>query len=88
MQAMHEVTDFIWAGDVALLDLSGAASVRAQSTMYPGYREALAKLTERNVVTELTPPPRLFPEPAMACRSFSKFYDRVRRNTGQFADLL
>lgn len=88
LQAMHEVTDFVWAGDVGLLDLSGAASVHAQSTWYPGYREALAKLAESHAVTALTPPPRLLPDPAMACRSFSKFYDRVRRDVGQFADLL
>ena len=88
LQAMHDATDFIWAGDVDLLDLSGAAGVCVQSTLYPGYREAFAKLADRNVVTILTPPPRLFPDPAMACRSFSKFYDRVRRDVRQFADLL
>ena len=88
LQAMHDVCDFIWVGDVGLLELAGAASVRAQSTRYPGYREALAKLADVNVVTELTTPPRLFSDPAMACRSFSKFYDRVRRDVGQFADLL
>ena len=88
LEAMQEVTDLIWMGDVALLDLSDAASVRTQSTRCPGYREALAKLAGFPAENGLTPPPRLFPDPKMACRSFSKFYDRVRRDAGQFSDLL
>ncbi|MBC7610244.1 MAG: deoxyribodipyrimidine photolyase [Polaromonas sp.] len=88
LQAMQEVTDFIWMGDVGLLNLAGAASVRSQSTRCPGYREALATLAEADAALELIAPPKLFADPKMACRSFSKFYDRVRRDVGQFADLL
>ena len=80
--AMREVTDAIWIGDLHQLDLPGARDVSAQATLFPGYRDALA------AVARLTPQPRLFPEPPMACRSFSKFYGRVQQGVGQFADLL
>ena len=82
MQAMAQVTDHIWIGDVAQLDTSGASSVTVQATLFPGYRQALPK------VAVLRPAPRLLPNPSMACKSFSKFYERARRDVGQFADLL
>lgn len=82
LSAMAEVTDDIWIGDLAQLDVRAAASVTAQDTLFPGYRDALPELAV------LTPAPRLLPNPAMACRSFSKFYERARRDVGQFADLL
>ena len=82
MAAMTAVTDDIWIGDLAQLDLAGAASVSAQATLFPGYRDALARLAS------ITPAPRLLPDPPMACRSFSKFYERARRDVAQFADLL
>jgi deoxyribodipyrimidine photo-lyase len=80
--AMAAVTDDIWVGDVAQLDVAAAASVAAQATFFPGYREALPRMAA------ITPAPRLLPEVAMACRSFSKFYERARRDVAQFADLL
>jgi hypothetical protein len=79
---MAAVTDDIWVGDLAQLDVSAAASVAAQATLFPGYREALPRMAA------ITPAPRLLPEVAMACRSFSKFYDRARRDVAQFSDLL
>jgi hypothetical protein len=79
---MALVTDHIWIGDINQLDTSAASSITAQATLFPGYRLALAK------IAALTPAPRLLPNPVMACKSFSKFYDRARRDTGQFADLL
>ena len=82
LSAMAEVTDDIWIGDLAGLDLTAAAHVTAQATLFPGYREVLPRLAA------LTPAPRLLPNPAMACRSFSKFYERARRDVAQFADLL
>ena len=82
LDAMAEVTDDIWIGDLAQLDVKAAASVTAQATPFPGYRDALPELAT------LTPAPRLLPSPSMACRSFSKFYERARRDVGQFADLL
>ena len=82
LETMQQVTDAIWIGDLRQLDLSGASRISAEATQFPGYREALASSAV------LTQPPRLFPEPAMACRSFTKFYGRVQRDVGQFADLL
>ena len=82
LQAMSSVTDAVWAGDLTMLDLSASAKVTAQATLFPGYRQALA------AVGTLRPEPRLLPSPAMACRSFSKFYSRVRQDDGEFADLL
>ena len=82
LRAMAAVTDSIWMGDLAKLDTSAASSVTAQAILFPGYRQALA-----NIAT-LTPAPRLLPSPSMACRSFSKFYERARRDAGLFSDLL
>ena len=82
LKAMAEVTDGIWMGDITELDTSAAGSVTAQATLFPGYREALSK------IAKLMPAPRLLPNPSMACRSFSKFYERARRDAGTFADLL
>ena len=82
LEAMAEVTDGIWMGDITKLDTSAAGSVTAQATLFPGYREALPK------IAVLRPTPRLLPNPTMACRSFSKFYERARRDAGAFTDLL
>ena len=82
LSAMADVTDDIWIGDLAQLDVSAAASVAAEATLFPGYRDVLPRLAK------LEPQPRLLPNPSMACRSFSKFYERARRDVDQFADLL
>ena len=82
MQAMAQVTDHIWVGDITQLDTSAASSVTAQATLFPGYRQALPK------IAALRPAPRLLPDPSMTCKSFSKFYERARRDAGQFSDLL
>ena len=82
LQAMAGVVKTIWIGDITSLDASQATRVTAQATRFPGYREALAS------VSSLTPEPRLLPNPAMACRSFSKFYERVRREVKHFPELL
>ena len=82
LDAMARVTDEIWMGDLAQLDVTAANSVTAEATLFPGYRTALPQLAK------LTPAPRLLPNPAMACRSFTKFYERARRDAGQFSDLL
>jgi len=82
LQAMALVTDAIWIGDLAQLDTSAASSVTAQATLFPGYRQALQK------IAGLSPAPRLLPNPSMACKSFSKFYERARREAGPFSDLL
>ncbi len=82
LSAMADVTDGIWVGDLAQLNLPEPARVAAQATLFPGYRDVVAGRAA------LQAAPRLFANPAMACRSFSKFYERARRDVGQFADLL
>ena len=82
LDAMAHVTDGIWFGDLAELDVSAASSVTAQATLFPGYRTALPQLAK------LISAPRLLPDLTMACRSFSKFYEHARRDAGQFSDLL
>ena len=82
LDAMESVTDGIWLGDLAQLDVTAAGTVTAQATLFPGYRTALPRLAK------LTAAPRLLPNPAMACRSFTKFYERAQRDAGQFSDLV
>ena len=82
MSAMAAVTDDIWIGDLAQLNLSAASSVSSQACLFPGYRDALPRLAATS------PAPRLLPDPTMTCRSFSKFYERARRDVRQFSDLL
>ena len=82
LQAMADVTDAVWIGDLGLLDLSSCAHVTTQTTQFPGYRETLAR------VATLSPAPRLLPKLPTPCRSFSKFYQQVQRDVGAFADLL
>ena len=82
LSVMADAVDFIWVGDVAQLKLPDGLPVSAQATFFPGYREVLA------VKADLLAAPRLLPNPSMACRSFSKFYERARRDVAQFSDLL
>ena len=82
LDAMAAVTDDVWIGDISQLDLRSAASVSAQACLFPAYRDALRHLAV------LSPQPRLLPDPTMACRSFSKFYERARRDVSQLSDLL
>jgi deoxyribodipyrimidine photo-lyase len=82
LSAMEKTTDVIWVGDVAELDVPRGLKVTAQATLFPGYREALAK------VATMLDAPRLLPNPTMACRSFTKFYDRARRDAGSFESLI
>ena len=82
LQAMADVTDAVWIGDLGSLDLSGCARATTQATQFPGYREALGR------VATLSPAPRLLPKLPTPCRSFSKFYQQVQRDVDAFADLL
>ena len=82
LQAMADVTDAVWIGDLGSLDLSSCAHVSTQATQFPGYREALGR------VATLSPAPRLLPKLPAPCRSFSKFYQQVQRDVDAFADLL
>ncbi len=71
MDRMTEVTDALCIGDLADLKpmLPADAIVESTATLYPAYREQLASLCGT-----LQEPPRQFPNPAQACRSFSAFW--------------
>ncbi|WP_374477060.1 FAD-binding domain-containing protein [Zoogloea sp.] len=62
---LRAVTDRVFVGDLRQLD----GCFRAEATLNPDYREALAHLG-----AALTPPPRWLPDPAMLCPSFSRFW--------------
>jgi len=62
---LRAVTDRIFVGDLRQLD----GHFRAEATLNPDYREALAHLG-----AELTPQPRWLPDPATLCPSFSRFW--------------
>lgn len=83
---MAAVCDAVHVGPLHTLPLAEAASVSAQSTRYPGYRQALIQAQARtpsNAPTwTIEPAPRWLPDPPRLCRSFSRFYQEVQR---QFA---
>ncbi len=68
---MRQVTDHLFIGDLGELRaaLAPVAHVESVATLNPGYREHLPALC-----TQLVPPPRRFPNPDKACRSFSAFW--------------
>ena len=82
LAAMAQTTDAIWVGDVGKLVVLKGVKVSAQATLFPGYRDALAK------AAKLVDAPRLLSNPSMACRSFTKFYERARRDADDFSSLL
>jgi deoxyribodipyrimidine photo-lyase len=71
MQRMQAVTDHVFVGDLAELStmLANAADISSVATFNPGYRELLPVLC-----SDLQEPPRRFPDPETACRSFSAFW--------------
>lgn len=68
---MKQITDALYIGDLGQLrsSLINATSVESTATMNPGYCELLPSLC-----TQLEAPPRRFPNPEKACRSFSAFW--------------
>jgi len=74
LTAMRAVSDEIWIGDVGQLAAGavGARVVDVQSTLYPGYREAIAGLS-----CGARPEPRLTPDPDDLKPSFSRFWEHV-----------
>ena len=71
---MERVSSQLWIGDLAELRpaLSDAASVDAEATLNPGYREGFAALGAR-----LRPAPRITPDPDRLHASFSAFWHAV-----------
>jgi hypothetical protein len=71
---MARVASRIWIGDLSALQpaLADAASVEAETTLNPGYREGLAAVGAR-----LRPTPRITPDPDRLHASFSAFWHAV-----------
>lgn len=73
MRHLNSVTDQVFVGDLTELStmLANATEVSSVATFNPGYRELLPVLC-----SDLQTPPRRFPDPETACRSFSAFWSR------------
>ena len=74
MARMRAVTDAVWVGDLGSIGLPTRAS--ATFAPMPGYDTALSR------IATMQPAPRLLPNPAQPCRSFSAFYTQVQREAG------
>jgi hypothetical protein len=72
------VCDDLFLGDLTQLDLSGASQVRIQASLFPHYRQAIAQ-SAKSQGWQVFPTPRLLPNPQALCGSFTKFYERARR---------
>jgi deoxyribodipyrimidine photo-lyase len=83
LDRMQAVCDHIVIGDVAQL-LAGIPKGRlaAQHTRFEAYRDLLPR------IASITPEPQLFPNPETLCGSFTRFYERVRREQSDFSKLL
>ena len=80
---MAAVTDAVFVGDVTgALRLPPRAQVAATRAPLPGYDAAL------EAAATLRDAPRLFPNPATTCRSFSAFYTQVKSQSRSLQALL
>ena len=86
LRRMQSVCDVVFMGDVAQLAhlplWPGKPSVHATSTLFEGYRDALAAIATVHAA------PKLFAQPDVLCTSFSKFYERAQRAQPDFFTLL
>ena len=82
LQRMLAVTDGIVVGDLTTLSLPARTMNGACAAPMPGYDTAL-----RSVAT-LQAAPRLTPNPEQTCRSFTAFYQAVKRSAPTLQHLL
>jgi deoxyribodipyrimidine photo-lyase len=82
LQRMQTVTDGIVIGDLTKLALPARTAASACAAPMPGYDAAL-----RSIAT-LRPAPRLMPNPEEVCRSFTAFYQAVKRSAPTLQHLL
>ena len=80
LQRMGDVTDAVFIGDAATLPQAARGwpkpdRLLARRSPMPGYDAALGALTD------LREPVRFLPNPADTCRSFSVFYETVKRQS-------
>jgi len=77
-QAMRAVCDEIWIGDLSkLLQARVGPLVQVRMTLNPGYREVMG-----SPGTEVSPEPRLTPDPDDLKPSFSRFWEHVLTTRG------
>jgi len=79
---MQAVTDAIVIGDLHLLSLPPRTKACALAAPMPGYDDALQS------VAALQPAPRLMPNPEPTCRSFTAFYQAVRKAAPSLTHLM
>jgi deoxyribodipyrimidine photo-lyase len=83
---MQQICDVIWMDDpLTLRNLPGwppPDQVQAQHTLFADYRQSLPQLAR------LQAEPRLFPNPQTLCGSFTRYFERVRREQPDFSKLL
>jgi deoxyribodipyrimidine photo-lyase len=80
---LHEICDHVFIGDLS--DVFGGIDqrrVHAQACRFEAYRELLPR------IATLHAEPALFANPESLCGSFTRFYERVRREQPEFMRLL
>jgi deoxyribodipyrimidine photo-lyase len=82
LQRLQAVTDGIVVGDLTQFNLPAACTAHTCAAPMPGYDAAL-----RSIAT-LKPAPRLMPNPEQTCRSFTAFYQAVRRSAPSLQHLM
>ncbi len=82
LQRLQAVSDGTVVGDLTMLKLPAAATAHACAAPMPGYDTAL------QAVATLQPAPRLMHNPEQTCRSFTAFYQAVRRSAPSLQHLL
>ena len=82
MGRMQQVCDGFFIGDVASLRLPEHGQTSSTSAPHPGYEAAL------KAAAEVTAAPRLLLNPHQTCRSFSTFYELVKKQSRSVSALL
>jgi deoxyribodipyrimidine photo-lyase len=82
MQRLLHVSDGVFIGDVSTLRVPGHGQTGTCAAPMPGYDAAL------RAVAEVAPAPRLLLNPQQPCRSFSTFYEQVKRQSRSLPALL
>ena len=82
LQRMQAVTDGIVIGDLTKLALPAQTAARTCAAPMPRYDAALRS------IAAFAPAPRLMPNPEEVCRSFTAFYQAVKRSAPSLQHLL
>ena len=82
MGRMQQVCDGLFIGDVASLRLPEHGQTTSTAAPHPGYEAAL------KAVADVQAAPRLLLNPQQTCRSFSTFYEQVKKQSRSVSALL